>query len=97
MAIQQLAQEDYADPGQRTNPRQYPHTHHETRTHSIHGRKNFGGGRGSGGVNSMLENKHTLWLGGGKLYTRAAALFLDPAGYRKAALKQLWGGKQRWS
>jgi len=36
MATQQLAHEDYADQGQRTNPWKYPRTYHGMRTHSMH-------------------------------------------------------------
>jgi len=111
MAQQQLAQEDYADAGPRTNSREYPTYLSETRAHMAgrlelwlrpgHGRCQ----RQAGGL-SISRRTSTLWLVGGKRYARAAGLGSsrnscetqsalmerrDPAGYREAALKQLWG------
>lgn len=91
------------------------HTYHETRAHSIHGRKArtlveagaWALPTVSWRIKYIKENKHTLWLVGGKDYAGVAGLGFqyrnscetqsalmerrDPAGYREAALKQLWG------
>lgn len=80
MAQRQLAQEDYADAGPRTNRGSILHTH-ETRAHSAHGRKAktlaeagaWAVPTAGWWIKHIKENEHTLWLVG-RHYARAAGL-----------------------